>query len=429
MPIFLVWLFPMFFQPMNQMDMSMDQIAESYVKLVLAVGTYDPDFVDAYYGPPEWKQDAEAYSKEEIVAGADTLLSNLARIGQTARFDEMGYLRLQYLTKQTTALRARVVMLQGKRFTFDEEATLLYDAAPPVYGKEYFEEILGKLSEALPAGAQGATLQQRYEAYRSAFVIPKEKLDAVFTAAIDECRKRTKEHLGLPEGESFVVEYVNDKPWSAYNWYKGKSHSVIQVNTDLPIFIDRAIDLAAHEGYPGHHVYNALLEENLARKRGWVEFTVYPLFSPQSLIAEGSANFGVHVVFPGEERIKWEQKVLFPLAGLDGSRAEEYYRIFSLTEKLNYAGNEAARGYLNGTMERAAAVGWLVRYALMSPERAEQRVKFIEKYRAYVINYNLGQDLVRQYIESRGGVSSSPAKRWEEFGKLLSSPRLPSGLK
>jgi hypothetical protein len=407
----------------------MDQIAESYVKLVLAIGTYDPDFVDAYYGPPEWKEDAESLSKDQILVRADTLLSNLNRIAMTSRFDEMGYLRLQYLIKQTRAARTRVEMLMGKKFTFDEEAELVYDVKPPVNGKEYFEAILDKLSKTLPAGEAGATLQQRYESYRSAFVIPKDRLDAVFTAAIDECRRRTKKHLELPEGESFVVEYVNDKPWSAYNWYKGKSHSVIQVNTDLPIFIDRAIDLAAHEGYPGHHVYNALLEENLARKRGWVEFTVYALFSPQSLIAEGSANFGVHVVFPGEERIEWEGKTLFPLAGLDGSKAGEYYKIFALTEKLSYAGNEAARGYLNGTMERAEAVEWLVRYALMSPERAEQRVKFIEKYRSYVINYNLGQDLVREYIESRGGVSTNTAKRWEEFGKLLSSPRLPSGLK
>ena len=37
------------------------------------------------------------------------------------------------------------------------------------------------------------------------------------------------------------------------------------MNTDLPIYIDRAIDLACHEGYPGHHVYNVLLEKNLVR--------------------------------------------------------------------------------------------------------------------------------------------------------------------
>jgi hypothetical protein len=64
----------------------------------------------------------------------------------------------------------------------------------------------------------------------------------------------------------------------------------------------------------------------------------------------------------------------------------------------------------------------------MSPERAHQRTRFFDQYRSYVINYNLGLDLVRHYIEKRGGTQKKPVKRWEEFTKLLSSPRLPSGL-
>ena len=82
------------------------------------------------------------------------------------------------------------------------------------------------------------------------------------------------------EGESFTVEYVTGKPWGAYNWYQGDYRSQIQVNTDLLIYIDHAVDLACHEGYPGHHVYNALLEKHLGRDRGWVEYEVYLLFSP-----------------------------------------------------------------------------------------------------------------------------------------------------
>src|SRR5437588_8060663 len=130
--------------------------------------------------------------------------------------------------------------------------------------------------------------------------------------------------MTLPPGESFRVEYVTNKSWSGYNWYQGNFVSLIQVNTDLPIYIDRAIDLACHEGYPGHHVYNSLLEKNLVRDRGWVEFTVYPLFSPQSLIAEGTANFGREVAFLTKTaRMKFEKEVLFPAAGIDASRADE----------------------------------------------------------------------------------------------------------
>ena len=96
--------------------------------------------------------------------------------------------------------------------------------------------------------------------------------------------------------------------------------------------------------------------------------------------------------------------------------------------RLGYTGNEAARRYLNGEISREETESWLVDYALSSPKRATQRVRFFDNYRSYVINYNLGQDLVRDYVERLGGTADQPDKRWEIFTELLSSPRLPSGL-
>ncbi|HMB74594.1 MAG TPA: hypothetical protein VKQ06_13555, partial [Gammaproteobacteria bacterium] len=257
------------------------------------------------------------------------------------------------------------------------------------------------------------------------FIIPRERLSAVFDAAIAECRRRTLEHIALPAAESFRVEYVNDKPWSGYNWYQGNANSLIQINTDLPIYISRAVDLGCHEGYPGHHTFNLLLEKNLVDDRGWIEFTLYPLFSPESLIAEGSGNYGIHLAFPGDERIAFEKRVLFPLAGLDPARADRYYELQRLLDELDYADNEAARDYLNGEIDRDAAIQWLVDHALYTPERASQRVDFIETYRSYVINYNLGQDMVREYVE-RGNADAS--ERWARFEAMLSSPVLPQDL-
>ena len=166
-----------------------------------------------------------------------------------------------------------------------------------------------------------------------------------------------QQHIPLPPGESFTVEYVTNKSWSGYNWYQGNYHSLIQVNTDLPIYIDRAVDLACHEGYPGHHVYNALLEKSLVRDRGWVEMTVYPLFSPQSLIAEGSANYGIDVAFPGDERValRARRAVSGRWPG-SGRRRRSTTKCMRVVDRLSYAGNEAARRYLNGEIDRAAAV-------------------------------------------------------------------------
>jgi hypothetical protein len=406
----------------------MNTIAEQYVKLVLAVGQHDVDYVDAFSGPPEWKTEAERQKRTlaEIDGDAQRLLASIPAVTAAERSDTLVVLRHEYLGRQLQALRARVRMLQGAKLTFDEESRALYDAVAPVHPDSYFQSTIDELGRLLPGDGP---LVSRFETFRQQFVIPPARLGRVFDRAIAECRRRTLRHVQLPAAESFTVEYVTNKPWSGYNWYKGGYRSVIQVNTDLPIYIDRAIDLACHEGYPGHHVYNALLEQHLVRERGWVEFSVYALFSPQSLIAEGTANYGIEVAFPGDERTQFERDALYPEAGLDVSHAAMYARIQTLVDRLSYAGNEAARRYLNGEIDRSQAIAWLSRYAMMSPPRAEQRTRFFDTYRSYVINYNLGKDLVKQFVESHGGTASQPDRRWDEFVSLLASPRLPSGLR
>jgi len=406
----------------------MSDIAPAYVKLVLAVGQHDKDYIDAFYGPAEWKREAEASKRPlpEIASEASALIARLEAIPEPA--DEMLRLRRAYLTRQLRALSTRVAMLGGKRLSFDEESRQLYDAVAPVNTEEHFRQVRDELDRALPGRGGSATLLERYEAFRKDFTIPRDRVDGVFRAAIAECRDRTIRHIPLPPGESFTVEDVTGKSWSGYNWYQGTYKSLIQVNTDLPITIDRAIDLACHEGYPGHHVYNTLLEKNLVRDRGWIEYSVYPLFSPQSLIAEGSANFGIEMAFPGGERVEFERAKLYPLAGLDPARAEEFDHVRQIVDRLAYAGNEAARRYINGEIDAGGAARWLAEYALYPRDRAEQRVRFIDQYRSYVINYNLGKDLVRRFVESHGGTPDQPEKRWEVFEMLLSSPRLPSQL-
>jgi len=400
-----------------------NEIAEAYVKLVLAMGQHDPDYVDAYYGPPEWKKQAEK-PLDAIAPEAAKLRDQLSKIPKPA--DRMEQLRNAYLTKQLSALETRVRIVKGEHLSFDEESQALYDAIAPRLSESHFQEILASLGTKLPGEGP---LMQRYENWRQAFVIPKDKLDTVFQLAIKECRKRTLAHIELPPGENFSVEYVSNKPWSGYNWYKGNYRSVIQVNTDLPVYIDRAIDLAAHEGYPGHHVYNVLLEKNLLRDRGWIEFSVYPLFSPQSLIAEGTANFGREVVFTKAERLEFEKQTLWPAAGIDPSRVEEFYAVHDLIKKLGYATTEAARQYVDGHIDASGVASWLQKNALMDEKRAKQQAKFIEKYRSYVINYNLGEEMVRDYIEKQGGTEQQPEKRWREFEQLLASPRLPGDIR
>lgn len=398
----------------------MEPLVEEYLLLELSLGQHDPAQVDAYLGPEALKTQAQV--QQLSLQDIDQRAKDLAESLSAMEGGEADPLRLKSLQLRVLALRTRVAVKQGSELPFDQESQLIFNAVAPTYGADHFADILSQIDKLLPGKAP---LPERVTAFRERFVIPPDRVGYIFTAAMEECRRRTLEHIDLPKNESFDIEYVTDKPWSAYNWYQGDSHSLIQVNTDLPIYIDQAVDLGCHEGYPGHHTYNALLEQNLLEGKGWQEFSLYPLFSPQSLIAEGSGNYGVDLAFPGEERIEYERDHLFPLAGLDSSDADRYYRLLELRAQLDYAINEAARHYLDGDFSSEQAQQWLVNYALDTPEKAEKRISFFDAYRSYIINYNYGKDLVAAWIEKD---AVHPTQRWEKFTRLLSSPLSPSDL-
>ncbi len=399
-------------------------IANRYVRLVLGMGHHDPDYVDAYYGPDSLKTaaDRDSLDLSAIRSGADSLLAELGDAMPTDT-DSMLVMRHRYLRTQLGALITRTRMVGGEHLTFDQEARGLYGVDVPAYDASQFDVQLARLDSLLPGPGPLAT---RYQQFRDSVMIPAERLDTVFKVAIAACRARSGAHISLPASERFDLEYVKGTSWNAYNWYKGDAHSLIQVNTDFPTPVDRAIDLACHEGYPGHHVYNASLEQALVRDRGWVEMSVYPLFSPQSLIAEGSANYGIDMAFPGEQRTAFERDTLFPLAGLDPTLAERNASVRVVMERLNHARNEVARQYLDGVVGADSAKALMQRWWLQTPEGAAKTLRFIDNYRSYVINYNLGRDMVAGYVERNGG--DDPARRWAVFGALLSSPRLPADL-
>ena len=399
-----------------------DLVAE-YLLLELSMGQHDSGHVDAYFGPDSYAQQAknEGLSLNQITQRANTLKGALESLPDSGD-NGMLRLRIRGLELRLLALQTRIALNQGAEIDFDDESMRLFEATAPHHDAAHFEEILEQIDALLPGDEP---LPLRVENFREQFIIPDDRLAPVFEAALEECRRRTLQRIDLPEHESFSIEYVTDKPWSGYNWYQGKAHSLIQVNTDLPKYIQDAVRLGCHEGYPGHHTYNALLEQKLVLDKGWLEFSLYPLFSPQSLIAEGSANYGVDLAFPGDERVEFEREHLFPLAGLNAEHAERYYQLLELLGKLNYAGNEAARNYLNGDIDAGQAQQWLVSYALSTPEKAEKSISFYDGYRSYVINYNYGKDLVAAYVEADG---ADAEERWQRFIRLLSSPLSPSDL-
>jgi len=383
--------------------------------LELQMQQFDGDHVDAYYGPTAIVEQVDNINQVNPASLASILEQTIALQQQIAIANLGSVARKKALLERIKALTFRIQYLQGSTATFEVEAQHLFGVKPPPFATSQFETIINNIDNLL---AGDGSIIERVLQFESQFIIPKDKLKQVFDIAIAECRQRTKQYINLPENENFQLEFVTNKSWSGYNWYQGNYQSLIQINTDMPIYIDRAVDLGCHEGYPGHHTYNVLLEKSFVNDKQWIEFALYPLFSPQSLIAEGTANFGIELAFPNNERIEFEKKYIFPIVSIDPNLASKYYQFLALKKQLNYASNAVARRYLNGTITRNEGAALLVKWGLSSEKRAMQRMRFIDKYRSYVINYNVGLDLVRDYM---GRKPFNRAERWQQFELLLLS--------
>lgn len=400
---------------------TLDLVARDYVLQTLEIGERDPGFVDAYYGPAEYQAQAKAHPRDlaALTTATDGLL---ARLDALRPADPLDVRRQSFLRGQLLAERTRLRMLSGEKLTFLEEARGLFGVAPELKPLSAYDPVLARIAALIPGDGP---LADRVDAYESRFDIPTDKLRPVLDAGIAECRRRTLRRIKLPANERFELALVTGKSWGGYNYYQGDAHSKIEINTDLPIRVSRAVDLGCHEGYPGHHVYNALLEQDLTRGRGWIEFSVYPLYSPQSLIAEGSANYGIELAFPGDEQVAFEAATLYPLAGLPANEAQRYHDL--QRAKLGLAGARftIVADYLDGKISRERAVALSQHYQLQSEARAEKAIDFADQYRSYVINYGLGLDMVRAYVEAAG---PSQQARWARMERILSEPTVPADL-
>lgn len=397
-------------------------IAESYVRLTLEMDTHEEGYVDAYYGDPAWREQARANPRSiaDLKTGADELLAQLAA-GPQSGDDEQLTQRAEYLRTALVSARFRLDMMEGVRVPFADEAERLFGLRPVLNPVEHYDPVLARIDALVPGPG---TLAERVAAFRARYVIPPARRQAVMEAAIAECRRRTMAHLELPANESFTLEFVSDKSWGAYNWYHGENRSVIQVNTDLPTQISSAIGYGCHEGYPGHHVQN-IFAERAYRERGWVEFSVLPLYAPTAPLNEGGGNYGEELAFPGDERLIFERDVLYPLAGLDPSTAAAYREFQRATSELSGVTRSIDARYLDGELTREQAIELLMRYTLNTRAHAEQTLDFADQYRSYVINYSSGLELVRGYVER---TAQTPDERWAIYARLFSEPTVPAEL-
>ncbi|MEW5796227.1 MAG: hypothetical protein AB1772_07675 [Candidatus Zixiibacteriota bacterium] len=408
-----------------------DSLARDYVRLVLSVGEYVPDYVDAYFGPPEFREEAskEAAGREfpyqKLVQEAERLLAYAEELLAHAETDSRGR-RLDFLRGQLNSLLAVLDWRNGVRLTFDQEAQAIYGIVAPQHDSAYYEDLLMRLDSLVPGRGD---LFERFENLQKQFVVPRQSINTLIKLCVAECRERTCRFIDLPEGENCRIELVGGKSWGGYNWYLGSLQSLIQVDTSGPVYAGSLIGIAAHEGYPGHHCANVMREKILVQDSGWVEFSVIPLYCPSSVLDEGMASYASALVFPLEERVAFYKRILPQFMNLDTAMIDTYCRVLHARKELSECHVDAARAYLDGTWDSLRAARWVRHFDLGTDESAAKSLAFSRDYRSYRVTYVVGEQLVGDFILRHGGAPEKPDRQWELFQGLLEFPFLSANLK
>jgi len=386
-------------------SVSIEAQAERFVSAGLALGRHVPDEVDSYFGPEALRPSIQG--KQSSLEALRDDLAQLERDLAEARPD----VRQARLLERTGRLKALVDMMAGGRgLSFDEEARQLYGLDPARLDNGRFERARAELDHLLPGPG---TLTRRVEAYRERFMVPEDKRAALFTRALAECRARTLKHWKLPADEALEIEWTT-QAGAAWHRYLGDYRSRLQVNPQAVAFMGSIIDVACHEGYPGHHTQFVLEEAAAGKGRLPVEDRIVFLRAPGSVVREGAAEYAVLLVFPQAERLAFERDVLFPMSGLPPGEAEHFERVRALLDQLAPAALPILRDYRDHRITAQAAAAALDADALIgSPEAL---LGFADRYGAYVSGYTGVREQVRGIA---GSDAADVSARWERLRCLL----------
>jgi hypothetical protein len=370
--------------------------ATRYVQLALALDKMHPGEVDSWFGPAALEQPGPEFSTDlgQLDRALARLADNLYLTGED--HDEQRRAHLRDLVRRLADVRA--ITGESGRGGFYQEASSIYGIAPPTDAEAAsWRRARAELDALLPGDGP---LSARIEAFRARFVVPVERRAALFERALAECRARTLAQWALPAGERVDIVWTGAVP-AAWHRYEGGLRSVLQVNRQALAMPGQAIDVACHEGYPGHHAQFVAADVAAGPAGLPIENRLTLLRSPESVIREGAADVGVELAFPAEERLAFLRDVLFPLAGFDPADAAAYARFEALERAASGASLPILASYRDGALDRDRAAAALADEALVASPGA--LLDFTDRYGAYVIGYTVARDRVRAALGSNCG--------------------------
>jgi hypothetical protein len=399
---------------MAQENQSVD---EEFVKLALAINEHLPGYVDSYFGPAEWQQEAQQAGKLPLPDLTQRVEQLSSEFSQAKGWDPQ---RKDFLSHQIRAMQMSLRLLAGEEISLVEEVQAIYDVLPTWRDESQFLDYQHLLDEWLP---QGDLLSQRLESWKKSVKIPIEKAKELLPFVVTTLRERAHEKFDLPEDESFVVEFISDQPWMAYNRYLGEYQSRIEINSDLPMGINGLAATIAHEGYPGHHTELCMKEAKLIRQMDYREHLVTLINSPWSVITEGIATSALETILTDQEFEDLYREEILPRADMTDLDPKQIMEITRAERKMRDLWGNAAFMLHDQKKSADEIVAYLQKYEMSTEKEAHRAIQFMSGplYRSYIFTYTAGYDLLEQLF--------SIADRDTYFARLLEEPVTPSQIR
>jgi hypothetical protein len=393
------------------------QLDEEFIRLALAINEHLPGYIDSYFGREEWAQEAQKAGKLPLPELTDRVNQLSMKVSQADGWEAQ---RKDFLVHQISAMQMSLRLLAGENISLVEEAQALYDIQPAWKDEANFIEYQNWLDEILP---EGGSLRERLEAWQNSLEIPIEKVREILPYITNTLRELTHRKFNLPDEESFVVEFVSDQPWMAYNRYLGEYKSRIEINTDLPMRVNGLAITIAHEGYPGHHTELCAKEAKLIRQMDYQEHLVALINSPSSVIAEGIATSALEVILTDQELEDWYREELLPRTGMTHVDAKQIMAITRAERKVRNLWGNAAFMLHDQKKSKDEIIAYLQKYEMSTEKEANRAIQFMSGPldRSYIFTYTAGYDLLEELF--------SIADRDKYFARLLEEPVTPSQIR
>lgn len=384
--------------------------ARSFVELAFAIDKLLPGYVDAYFGPPELRKSVDAKEKPQLQELSSTLDRIIDTTYQEATLPER---RREYLTAELKAMQTTMKIIKGEKISIIEETQGLYGLTPNWTDESVFENAHRELDSLLPGSG---SIAERMEDFRNKTIIPGEKLETIVINLAADFQSKTLKMTALPEDEKCKFSFVQDKPWSGYNWYLGKYSSRIDINTDFPTFVGFLPHLIAHESYPGHHCEHAVKEKELYQEREHLEHSILLSNTPSAVISEGIAENALEIVTTPEEIAEIYQNILHQ-ADLKDVNGNQIHKINEARLPLGKVSINRILLLHGQDASDEDVIDYGIQYALINEKRSRKSLEFLKDplWRSYGSLYPLGYELVQNYI-NRG------TDKKERFLMLLQEP-------